>query len=77
VGDVNYVREIGPSRSKAHVWMMEDYVLVTDEPGPPVGAKHLIGSYPMPDTGWGQAKEVAEAIAKERGLEISYHSIWF
>jgi hypothetical protein len=50
---------------EAYVWALDEKrkVLVTDDPGPPLGGR-LIGSYPLPDGGgWGEAQKVAEQVA--------------
>lgn len=49
----------------AYVWAQDERrkVLVTDDPGPPVGYR-FIGSYPLPQSGgWGEAQKMAEKVS--------------
>lgn len=62
------------SNSEFHVWSFPDTneVLLTDDPGPPVGGT-FVGSYPRPDGfGWGKAGDAAKTKAKETGALIIY-----
>lgn len=51
----------------AYVWILHESreVLLTDDPGPPVGGV-LVGSWPIPEGGgWGPAYDVAAKKAQE------------
>lgn len=63
----------------AHVYLMEyeeggKYILVEDHPMPPVHCLAFYGSFDIPESGWGEAKKVAEAKSKELSVPIEYHS---
>jgi len=67
---------------QAHVWIVADdeggkYVLCDDHPMPPVNVLELVGSFDIPDFGWGQAREVAEAKGKELGVRVEFYSDLF
>ena len=65
---------------KANVSLMEHedghrYILVEDHPMPPTNCIQWFGTFDIPQSwGWGEAKTIAEAKAKELNVPIEYHS---
>lgn len=64
---------------EAYVWALDEkrQVLVTDDPGPPLGGR-FIGRYALPEGGgWGEAQKVADEVAKhdpKQPYEIVYEA---